>query len=48
MSITEASKAIIRDIITNHEANLKSYFDVLSDDELVVLYDLLRKLQKAQ
>ena len=48
MSITEAGKALIGGMFTNHAANLKSYFDVLSDDELVVLYDLLRKLQKAQ
>jgi len=31
-----------------HASNLQSYFDVLSDEELIVLYDLLRKLQKAQ
>ena len=48
VSITEAGKNLIGGMFTGHAANLKSYFDVLSDDELVILYDLLRKLQKAQ
>ncbi len=48
VSITEAGKSLIRGMFTGHAANLKSYFDVLSDEELVIVYDLLRKLQKAQ
>ena len=48
VSITEAGKNLIGGMFTGHAANLKSYFDVLSDNELVILYDLLRKLQKAQ
>lgn len=48
VSITEAGKSLIGGMFTGHAANLKSYFDVLSDEELVILYDLLRKLQKAQ
>ncbi len=48
VSITEPGKAIIAGMFTQHSANLKSYFDVLSDEEMVIVYDLLRKLQKAQ
>ena len=48
VSITESGKAIIAGMFTQHSANLKSYFDVLSDEEMVIVYDLLRKLQKAQ
>jgi MarR family 2-MHQ and catechol resistance regulon transcriptional repressor len=48
LSITESGRALIGGMFTQHAANLKSYFDVLNDEELVVLYDLLRKLQKAQ
>lgn len=48
VSITEAGKSLIGGMFTGHAANLKSYFDMLSDEELVTLYDLLRKLQKAQ
>lgn len=47
VSITENGKALIGGMFTQHAANLKSYFDVFSDEEMVVLYDLLRKLQKA-
>lgn len=48
VSITEAGKSLIGGMFGKHAANLKSYFDVLSEEELVTLYDLLRKLQKAQ
>lgn len=48
LSITEEGKKLIGGMFGQHAANLKSYFNVLSDEELVVLYDLLRKLQKAQ
>ncbi len=48
VSTTEAGKSLRGGMCTGHAANLKSYFDVLSDEELVILYDLLRKLQKAQ
>lgn len=48
VSITEKGKELIGGMFPQHASNLQSYFDVLSDEELVVLYDLLRKLQKAQ
>ena len=48
VSITEAGKTVIGSMFTQHAANLKSYFDVFSDEEMVVAYDLLRKLHKAQ
>ena len=35
-------------MFTQHASNLKSYFDVFNDEEMVVAYDLLRKLHKAQ
>lgn len=48
VTITEAGKALIGGMFTKHAAHLKDYFEVLSDEEMVVMYDLLRKLQKAQ
>jgi len=48
VSITEVGKTLISSMFGQHAANLKSYFDMLSDEEMVVMYDLLRKLQKAQ
>lgn len=48
VTITESGRELIGGMFTQHAANLKSYFEVLSDEELVILYDLLRKLQKAQ
>ncbi|KFL34594.1 MULTISPECIES: MarR family transcriptional regulator [unclassified Sulfurospirillum] len=48
VSITESGRALIGGMFPQHASNLQSYFDVLSDEELVTLYDLLRKLQKAQ
>ena len=48
VSITERGKELIGGMLPQHASNLQSYFDVLSDEELVTLYDLLRKLQKAQ
>lgn len=48
VTITESGRSLIGGMFTQHAANLKSYFEVLSDEELVILYDLLRKLQKAQ
>jgi len=48
VSITEKGKELIGGMFPQHASNLQSYFDVLSDEELIVLYDLLRKLQKAQ
>jgi len=47
VSITEEGKTLIGNMFGQHAANLKSYFDVLSEDELIMMYDLLRKLQKA-
>lgn len=48
VSITEKGKELIGGMFPQHASNLQSYFDVLSDEELIALYDLLRKLQKAQ
>ena len=48
VTITEAGKALIGGMFTKHAEHLKDYFEVLSDEEMVVMYDLLRKLQKAQ
>jgi len=48
VTITEAGKALIGGMFTKHAGHLKGYFEVLSDEEMVVMYDLLRKLQKAQ
>jgi len=48
LSITEEGKKLIGGMFGAHAQNLKSYFEVLSDEELVMLYDLVRKLQKAQ
>ena len=48
VSITEKGKELIGGMFTQHASNLKSYFDVFSDEEMVVAYDLLRKLHKAQ
>lgn len=48
VAISEKGKALIGGMFTQHAAHLKSYFEMLSDDEMVVLYDLLRKLHKAQ
>lgn len=48
VSITEKGHELIGGMFPQHASNLQSYFDVLSDEELVTLYDLLRKLQKAQ
>ena len=48
VSIKEKGKELIGSMFPQHASNLQSYFDVLSDEELIVLYDLLRKLQKAQ
>ncbi|AOO66455.1 MarR family winged helix-turn-helix transcriptional regulator [Sulfurospirillum halorespirans] len=48
VSITESGRELIESMFPQHASNLQSYFEVLSDEELIVLYDLLRKLQKAQ
>lgn len=48
VSITEKGKELIGGMFIQHASNLKSYFDVFSDEEMVVAYDLLRKLHKAQ
>lgn len=48
VTISEKGKALIGGMFTQHATHLKSYFQMLSDDEMVVLYDLLRKLHKAQ
>ena len=48
VAISEKGKALIGGMFTQHAGHLKSYFEMLSDDEMVVLYVLLRKLHKAQ
>jgi MarR family transcriptional regulator, 2-MHQ and catechol-resistance regulon repressor len=48
LSISLKGKEIIESIFPQHARNLTDNFQVLNDEELVLLYDLLRKLQKSQ
>ena len=48
LSITPKGKDVIEKLFPDHAKNLESYFEVLSDDEMDTLFNLLRKLQKAQ
>lgn len=48
LSITQVGRDLIEKLFPQHAQNLRSYFEVLSDDELETLFGLLRKLQKAQ
>lgn len=48
VKITQAGKTLIGGMFPHHAQHLKECFAVISDEEMVVLYDLLRKLHKAQ
>jgi MarR family 2-MHQ and catechol resistance regulon transcriptional repressor len=48
ISITQKGKDIIEKLFPNHAKNLESYFGALDSDELDTLFNLLRKLHKAQ
>lgn len=48
LSISQEGRKIISGMFGQHAKNLTSYFDVLDDEELDTLFELLRKLQKAQ
>jgi MarR family 2-MHQ and catechol resistance regulon transcriptional repressor len=48
MSISLKGVEVIEGIFPTHAKNLTSNFEVLDDDELDTLYELVRKLQKAQ
>lgn len=47
LSITKKGKEIIEEVFPTHSKNLRSTFDVLSDEELETLFSLLRKVYKA-
>lgn len=48
LSITQKGKDIVEQLFPEHAKNLQSYFEVLNDDEMESLFNLLRKLHKAQ
>ena len=48
LSISPKGTKIIEDIFPVHSKNLTLYMDILDEKELNTLYDLLRKLHKAQ
>ncbi len=48
LSITQKGKDIIEQLFPDHAKNLESYFEVLNDDEMEILFNLLRKLHKSQ
>jgi MarR family 2-MHQ and catechol resistance regulon transcriptional repressor len=48
LSITPKGKDVIERLFPEHAKNLKSYFEILNDDEMETLFNLLRKLQKSQ
>ncbi|MCH9814609.1 MAG: MarR family transcriptional regulator [Epsilonproteobacteria bacterium] len=48
LSITHKGKNIINNLFGEHANNLKTYFEILDENELETLFTLLRKLQKAQ
>ncbi len=47
LSITKKGIEIIEQVFPNHAKNLTHALEVLSDEELVTLYDLLNKVYKA-
>ena len=47
LSITQKGKDIIEEVFPNHAKNLHKTLEVLSDEELDILYDLLNKVYKA-
>lgn len=48
LSITQKGKDIIEQLFPDHAKNFESYFEVLNDDEMEILFNLLRKLHKSQ
>lgn len=48
LSISNKGIDLMQKVFPQHAQNLHKNFEVLDDEELVVLYDILRKLQKAQ
>lgn len=48
LSISQKGKDLMQKVFPQHAENLRESFEVLSDEELVLLYDILRKLQKSQ
>ena len=48
LSITQKGKEIIETLFPQHAKNFESYFEVLNEDEKKTLFELLRKLGKAQ
>ena len=48
LSITNKGKEIIENIFPQHAVNINDYFSVLDEQELDVLYTLLKKVKDAQ
>lgn len=48
LSITNKGKEIIENIFPQHAENINDYFSVLDNEELDVLYTLLKKVKEAQ
>ncbi len=48
LSITNKGKELIENIFPQHAVNINDYFSVLEDEELDVLYTLLKKVKEAQ
>lgn len=48
LSITPKGKEIIEQLFPQHAQNFEEYFKVLSTEEMETLFELLKKLQKAQ
>jgi MarR family 2-MHQ and catechol resistance regulon transcriptional repressor len=48
LSITQKGSDLIEKLFPQHAKNLQSYFEVLDDDEMEILFHLLRKLHKSQ
>lgn len=47
LSITKKGKEKIEEVFPAHSKNLRSHFDVLSDEELETLFNLLSKVYRA-
>jgi len=48
LSITQKGSDLIEKLFPQHAKNLQSYFEVLDEDEMEILFHLLRKLHKSQ
>ena len=48
LSITHKGSDLIEKLFPRHAKNLRSYFEILDEDEMETLFYLLRKLQKSQ